>query len=105
MSIRKNSKLRHTENYWWKILMASGKQAAKAIEFSNTDIFRAVKELQNALNSNERANEIFYCYMMKTSYNKKDFSFEEVLNYVNRYYKHIPIDEAISKTYKDLAKN
>lgn len=104
-SIRKNAKSRHTEKYWWNILMSSGKQAAKAVEVSENDIFRAVNELKNALNSKERANEIFYCYILKTAYNKKIFSFEEVLNYVNRYYKHIPISEAILKTYKDLANN
>ena len=78
-SIRKNAKSRHTEQYWWNVLTASGKQAANAVEISNTDIFRAVKELQNALNSKERANEIFYCYMLKTSYNKKTFSFRNFI--------------------------
>lgn len=92
-----------TKNYYKKMEEASVKQYGEAVRKAyENDIFRAVKLLQNSLNTYERSKEIFYSYICKGNYEKKHFSYEDVFEIVNKHQKNINIEFAIHNAYLEL---
>lgn len=94
-----------TNNYFKKMEKASVAQYAEAVRLAyENDVFRAVKLLQESLNTYERSKEIFYSYICKRDYEKRNFSYEEVFEVVNKHQKYIDLEFAINNAYKELMK-
>lgn len=94
-----------TNNYFEKMKNASISQYAEAVRKAyENDIFRAVALLQESLNTYERSKEIFHSYICKRDYEKRNFSYNEVLDVVNKHQKNIDIEFAIYNAYIELMK-